>query len=117
MTDEEVYKFMREFDEKLLSGRVVLEDVHNVMAVLRLTSFAWAKSRRAIETLNTRLNVKECESQKRYGLLEKERQSVELQREQITKKDNEIKFLNERLSECDRKYKELKGKRNEHKGS
>ena len=111
MTDEEVYKFMREFDEKLLSGKVVLEDVHNVMAVLRLTSFAWSKSRRAIEALNTRLNVKQCESQRRYELLEKERQSLKLQREQITQKCNEISTLNERLSECDRKYKELKGKK------
>jgi hypothetical protein len=111
MTDEEVYKFMREFDEKLLSGKVVLEDIHNVMAALRLTSFAWSKSRRAIESLNTRLNVKECESQRRYELLEKERETVDLERKQTMRKQNEVQQLKERLSECDRKYKELRAKK------
>ena len=111
MTDEEVYKFMREFDEKLLSGKVVLEDIHNVMAALRLTSFAWSKSRRAIESLNTRLNVKECESQRRYELLEKERETVDLERKQTMRKQNELQQLKERLSECDRKYKELRAKK------
>jgi len=111
MTDEEVYKFMREFDEKLLSGRVVLEDVHNVMAVLRLTAFAWSKSRRAIEALNTRLDVKERESQRRYELLEKERERGDSERKQTIIKANEVQQLKDRLSECDRKYKELKGKK------
>jgi len=111
MTDEEVYKFMREFDEKLLSGKVVLEDIHNVMAALRLTSFAWSKSRRAIESLNTRLNVKECESQRRYELLERERETVDLERKQTMRKQNEVQQLKERLSECDRKYKELRAKK------
>ena len=111
MNDAEVYKFMREFDEKLLAGKVVLEDIHSVMAVLRLASFGWSKSRAAIESLNVRLNVKECESQRRYELLAKERQAVDAERKRTIIKANEVQQLKDRLSECDRKYKELKGKK------
>jgi len=85
MSIDEIYKFMRELDERWIQGDMDVDDIHKALAALRLATYGWSKSRQSTEGLSCRNMALDIKIEELEKIVEEKSKEIEVLKKNIEK--------------------------------